>query len=96
MGSALESVQTVSPGHCVCHPDHTPLIPVTIFTAKIVVFDVDVSVCVHALCTNVQVPLLRGQPVELHAHALCESAHVTRLLSIMDKKTGQPSERRPR
>ncbi|KAK9822587.1 hypothetical protein WJX74_007878 [Apatococcus lobatus] len=69
-------------GAVLCHPDW-PIPLVTRVEARVLVLDVEV-------------PILRGQQVILHAHAAREQGHVSALISLLDAKTGQVAKQRPR
>jgi elongation factor 1 alpha-like protein len=72
----------VHAGYVVCHPDFP--VPLALrFEVEIVVLDV-------------QIPILKGQQVTLHAHAARDSGHVSRLISLLDSKTGEVVKERPR
>jgi elongation factor 1 alpha-like protein len=72
----------VRTGVVVCHPEfEVPL--ATRFEARVVILEVPI-------------PVLQGQQVTIHVHAARENGTVTRLLSLLDAKTGEVSRRRPR
>ena len=69
-------------GYVMCHPEYP--IPLAVsFEAEIVVLDV-------------QIPILKGQQVTLHAHAARDSGHVSRLIATLDGTTGEVVRERPR
>ncbi|KAG7670734.1 hypothetical protein Ndes2437A_g04358 [Nannochloris sp. 'desiccata'] len=69
-------------GYVVCHPDFPVPLAVS-FEVEVVVLDV-------------QIPILKGQQVTLHAHAARDSGHVSRLIALLDSKTGEVVKERPR
>lgn len=72
----------VHAGDVLCHPDFP--IPLAVsFEAEVVVLDV-------------QIPILKGQQVTLHAHAARDSGHVSRLIALLDSKSGEVVKERPR
>ena len=73
---------TVHTGSVVCHPDF-PIPMATTFEVEIVVLDV-------------QIPILRGQQITLHAHAVRDSGHIVKLGAVVDGKTGEVVRERPR
>ena len=72
----------VHAGYVVCHPDF----PVPLAVS----FEVDIVVL------DVQIPILKGQQVTLHAHAVRDSGHVSRLIALLDSETGEVIKERPR
>jgi len=69
-------------GSVACHPDF-PVSLARTFEAQIVVLDVSI-------------PILKGQQVTLHAHAARGSGHVSRLIAILDGKSGDVTKEKPR
>lgn len=48
------------------------------------------------LVLEVPVPLLKGQPVTLHAGVAREAAHLTALVAQLNPRTGEVAKARPR
>jgi elongation factor 1 alpha-like protein len=61
-------------GAVLCHPDY-PVPVVRKVEMQVVVLDV-------------AVPVLKGQPVTLHAHSTREAGHISALLALLNAKTG--------
>ncbi|KAL0083666.1 P-loop containing nucleoside triphosphate hydrolase protein [Phycomyces blakesleeanus] len=75
-------IMNLSTGCVLCSPLHP--VPVTSsFVAQIIVFDI-------------KVPITSGFPVILHHQSLNEPASITKLLSTIDKSTGEVLKRNPR
>lgn len=72
----------VGAGSVLCHPDF-PVPLVDKFEARVVVLEV-------------QIPVLKGQQVTIHAHTARESGHVSALVSLLNSKTGEVQRARPR
>ncbi|XP_073001381.1 uncharacterized protein [Typha latifolia] len=72
----------VMPGGVLCHPDF-PVLTATCLELKILVLDV-------------ATPILAGSQVEFHIHHAKEAARVTKIVSLLDQKTGKTSKRAPR
>jgi elongation factor 1 alpha-like protein len=78
--SALAYVPSV--GNLLCNA-HNPVNPVTKFTAKIIVFDITI-------------PILPGAMVLFHVGAVSQPAVVTKLLSLVNKSSGEVEKKNPR
>ncbi|OAY72742.1 HBS1-like protein [Ananas comosus] len=72
----------VMPGGVLCHPDF-PVSVATSLELKIVVLDI-------------VTPILVGSQVEFHIHHAKEAARVTKIVSLLDQKTGKVSKSAPR
>ncbi|KAG1361231.1 HBS1-like protein [Cocos nucifera] len=72
----------VMPGGVLCHPDF----PVTVAS----------SLELKVLVLDVVTPILVGSQVEIHIHHAKEAARVTKILSLLDQKTGKVSRNAPR
>ncbi|KAL1915350.1 uncharacterized protein VTP21DRAFT_6808 [Calcarisporiella thermophila] len=72
----------LSTGSVLCSPEH-PVPSVTKFIAQVVVFDV-------------KVPITKGFPVLLHQQSMNEPATISRLISILDKTSGEVIKKSPR
>ena len=83
IGLDLPDASCLVPGTVLCHASF-PLVPATRFTVKIVTLDA------------LRVPLLVGTTVVVHAYASSTEARVTKLVSSLDKKTGDVLRRAPR
>ncbi|KAG0176932.1 HBS1-like protein [Apophysomyces sp. BC1034] len=75
-------IMTLSTGCVLCSP-LAPVPVTTSFTAQIVVFDI-------------KVPITSGFPVILHHQSLNEPASIVKLLSVLDKATGEVIKKNPR
>ncbi|ORZ18625.1 P-loop containing nucleoside triphosphate hydrolase protein [Absidia repens] len=75
-------ILNLSTGCVLCTPLH-PVPITTSFTAQIVVFDV-------------RIPITSGFPVILHHQSSNEPASIVKLLSVLDKSTGEVIKRNPR
>ncbi|CAH0546694.1 unnamed protein product [Brassicogethes aeneus] len=75
-------MQNVSVGNILCDPIR-PVQVATKFQARIVVF-------------NVQVPITKGYSVVLHHQSLVEPAVITKLISQLNKSTGELEKKHPR
>mmetsp|Transcript_11558 Transcript_11558/g.34681 ORF Transcript_11558/g.34681 Transcript_11558/m.34681 type:complete len:692 (+) Transcript_11558:117-2192(+) len=74
--------QMVAAGAVVCHQEW-PVPLVDRFLARVLVLEPPI-------------PLLQGQQVTVHAHSTQETGVVSRLVTLLDTKTGQPAKSRPR
>lgn len=75
-------LQHLSIGAVLCMPGN--LVPLTDrFLAQIVVFDV-------------KIPITNGYPIVLHQQSLSEPGYISKLVSIVDKVTGEITKRNPR
>ena len=83
IGLDLPDASCLVPGTVLCHASF-PLVPATRFTVKLVTLDA------------LRVPLLVGSTVVVHAYASLAEARVTKLVSSLDKKTGDVLRRCPR
>ncbi|KAK9830139.1 hypothetical protein WJX72_009959 [[Myrmecia] bisecta] len=72
----------LSTGSVLCHPDW-PVPLVSRLEARIVVLEV-------------QVPILKGQQVTLHAHSARETGQISHLLAALNPKTGEVTKSKPR
>ena len=74
--------QNIALGSVLCEPSH--LVPVSSrFTARIVVFNIDV-------------PITRGFPVVYHQNSLSEQAVVRKLIAVVHRSTGEVLRSKPR
>ena len=83
IGLDLPDASCLAPGAVLCHASY-PLVPVSRFTVKLVTLDA------------LRVPLLAGSSVVVHAYASSAEARITKLVSTLDKKTGDVLRRAPR
>ncbi|KJH45342.1 putative translation elongation factor EF-1, subunit alpha [Dictyocaulus viviparus] len=74
---------TIHPGHVIVRGGQDVLIPCRRFVARIVVF-------------NITVPIMKGTKAELYCHSLCESCTVVKLISSINKGSGDVIKERPR
>ncbi|XP_019709511.1 uncharacterized protein [Elaeis guineensis] len=72
----------VMPGGVLCHPDF----PATVSS----------SLELKVLVLDIVTPILVGSQVEIHIHHAKEAARVTKILSLLDQKTGKVSRNAPR
>ncbi|XP_038971060.1 HBS1-like protein isoform X3 [Phoenix dactylifera] len=72
----------VMPGGVLCHPD----LPVTVAS----------SLELKILVLDIVTPILVGSQVEIHIHHAKEAARVTKILSLLDQKSGKVSRNAPR
>jgi len=75
-------VAHVSVGSVLCDTV-SPIKASSRFTARIVVF-------------NVEMPIIKGFIVVLHCQSLSETATITKLVSLLNKNTGEITQKRPR
>jgi len=75
-------VAHVSVGSVLCDTI-SPIKASSRFTARIVVF-------------NVEMPIIKGFIVVLHCQSLSETATITKLVSLLNKNTGEVTQKRPR
>ena len=83
VGLDLPDASRLAPGTVLCDASF-PLVPAARFTVKLVTLDA------------LRVPLLVGSSVVVHAYASSTEARVTKLVSSLDKKTGDVLRTRPR
>jgi elongation factor 1 alpha-like protein len=83
VGLDLPDASRLAPGTVLCDASF-PLVPAARFTVKLVTLDA------------LRVPLLVGSSVVVHAYASSTEARVTKLVSALDKKTGDVLRLRPR
>ena len=83
VGLDLPDASQLAPGTVLCHASY-PLVPAARFTVKLVTLEA------------LRVPLLVGSSVVVHAYASSAEARVTKLVSTLDKKTGDVLRRAPR
>ena len=83
VGLDLPDASRLVPGTVLCDASF-PLVPAARFTVKLVTLDA------------LRVPLLVGSSVVVHAYASSTEARVTKLVSSLDKKTGDVLRTRPR
>jgi len=83
VGLDLPDASRLAPGTVLCDASF-PLVPAARFTVKLVTLDA------------LRVPLLVGSSVVVHAYASSTEARVTKLVSVLDKKTGDVLRLRPR
>ncbi|XP_062506221.1 HBS1-like protein isoform X2 [Corticium candelabrum] len=69
-------------GSMLCDPSN-PVRPVLKFRARIIVF-------------NIEIPITKGFPVMLHYQSVNEAAVINRLVSVLNKNTGEVIARKPR
>jgi len=83
VGLDLPDASRLAPGTVLCDASF-PLVPAARFTVKLVTLDA------------LRVPLLVGSSVVVHAYASSTEARVTKLVSALDKKTGDVLRLGPR
>ena len=76
-------VSVLAPGSVLCHPDW-PLYPTKKLTVKLMTLD------------TVRIPILIGASIVLHHYANSVDAKVSKLCSLIDKKTGDETKKDPR
>ncbi|VDO87109.1 unnamed protein product, partial [Heligmosomoides polygyrus] len=74
---------TISAGHVIVRGGQDALMPCSRFVARIVVFDI-------------AAPIMRGTKAELYCHSLCEPCTVVKLISSINKASGEVIKERPR
>lgn len=79
---AISDPSLIHAGSVMCSKTH-PIELTTHFTARITVLDV-------------VIPLLHGQNVTLHAHATRGTGVISKILSLVDERTGEVKKERPR
>jgi len=82
LGISGIDIASIRVGDFLCDPER-PIRPASKFTVRIATFALD--------C-----PIVKGHQVVLHSHNVDEPATVTRLISLMDKKSASVTTRKPR
>ena len=83
LGISGIDVSSLHPGDFLCAPED-PIIPSCVFNVRIVTFP------------SLNFPIIKGYEVLMHCHNVDEPAHVTHLISLIDKKTAEVKQKRPR
>ena len=78
----LKSKHIIFAGSIICDPS-SPIKSTTRLKAKVVIFNIDL-------------PITKGFPVVFHYQSLSEPAHVRKLISQLNKSTGEVVRQRPR